>query len=140
MRAVKTGLFLLVAGGLGGFSSGMLVWALGALGITPALGFNMVPELTAGWMLRRVFASAIWGIIFLIPIYRNSPVMKGTVLGILPWLSSILFVFPYRMDAGFFGLGMGAATPLWTLFFGAVWGVTETLFLSRYAPRLKLRQ
>jgi hypothetical protein len=36
------------------------------------------------------------------------------------------------------GLGLGIGTPLWTLFFGAVWGVTGTLFLARYAPRLKL--
>ena len=139
MNAIKTLFYLLVARGLGGFVSGMLVWALGSLGITPALGFNMVPELTPWWMFRRVFASALWGIIFLIPLYRNSPVLKGAVLGILPWLSSILIVFPYRMNTGFLGLGFGLGTPVWTLFFGAVWGITGMLFLSRYAPQFKLR-
>ena len=132
MTTIKTLIFVLLAGGLGGLTSGILVWGLGAGGITPALGFAMVPELTFEWMFRRVFASAIWGIIFLIPVYRNSPVMKGIVLGILPWLSSILFVFPYRMNVGFFGLEMGMGTPIWTLFFAAVWGVTGTLFLSRF--------
>ena len=139
MTAAKTIIYLLAAGGLGGFTSGILVWALGTMGVTPALGFNMVPELTIGWMSRRVFASAIWGAIFLIPIYRNSPVLKGTVLGILPWLSSVLIVFPYKMDVGFWGLGMGAGTPLWTLFFGCFWGVTGTLFLAKFRPQLKLR-
>ena len=61
MNAIKTILFLFAAGGLGGFTSGILVWALGTLGITPALGFSMVPELTFEWMLRRVFASGIMG-------------------------------------------------------------------------------
>lgn len=139
MTALKTLLFITIAGALGGFTSGMLVWALGAAGITPALGFNMTPDLTPEWMARRVFASAIWGLIFLIPIYRNAPMLKGAALGVLPWLSSILYVLPYGKDAGLFGLGMGLGTPLWTLFFGAFWGITGTYFLAKYHPVLKLR-
>ncbi len=137
MKLLKIVLFLFVAGGLGGFTSGILVWALGQTGITPTLGFNMVPDLTIEWMARRVFASGVWGAIFLIPIFANSPIMKGAVLGILPWLSSILIVFPYKMNIGFFGLGLGMGTPAWTLFFGIVWGVTGTIFLARFLPENK---
>jgi len=126
---------LFVAGGLGGFTSGILVWMLGTSGITPALGFNMVPELTPEWIFRRVFASGLWGIIFLIPIYKTSPVLKGAALGVLPWLSSVLVVFPFKMHVGFFGLEMGYGTPLWTLFFGMFWGVTGTVFLSRFSRK-----
>jgi len=36
------------------------------------------------------------------------------------------------MNVGFFGLGFGLGTPVWTLFFAAVWGVTGTLFLSSF--------
>ena len=132
MKLITKIFYVFIAGALGGLTSGLLVWALGATGITPATGFNMVPDLTARWMFGRVFASAIWGLIFLIPIYRHSPIMKGAVLGILPWLSSILIVFPYKMHVGFFGLEMGMGTPLWTLFFGCFWGVTGTLFLARF--------
>lgn len=139
MKAIKTLFYLFVAGGLGGFTSGMLVWALGMAGITPALGFNMVPDLSLAWILRRVLASGLWGIIFLIPIYRNSPLIKGAVLGVLPWLSSILIVFPYKMHVGFFGFGMGLGTPVWTLFFGILWGVTGTVFLAKFHPQLKFR-
>ena len=138
MTALKTLIFLFVAGALGGLSSGLVVWAFGAIGLTPATGFNMTPDLSLGWLSGRVFASGIWGIIFLIPIYRHSPVIKGAVLGIFPWLSSILFL-PYKMDAGFFGLALGYGTPVWTLFFGAFWGVTGTLFLARFHPQLNLR-
>ena len=138
MTATKTLLLVFLAGGLGGLTSGILVWGLGVGGITPLLGFAMVPELTFEWMFRRVFASAIWGIIFLIPVYNTSPMLKGIVLGVLPWLSSVLIVFPYRMDVGFFGLELGFGTPVWTLFFGAVWGVTGTLFLSRVHPQPNL--
>lgn len=135
MSIIRIIALLAIAGGLGGFTSGVLVWAMGAVGITPALGFNMVPDLTVGWMSRRVFASAIWGVIFLIPIYRNRPVIKGMVLGILPWLSSIFYMLPYGMDKGFLGLDLGMGTPVWTLFFGAIWGVTGTLFLVRFPLR-----
>jgi len=103
---------------------------LGATGVTPALGFSMAPELTFEWLFRRVFASGLWGIIFLLPVYKDNPIKKGVVLSILPWLSSVLFVFPMRMDVGYFGLGFGMGTPIWTLFFAIIWGVTGTLFLS----------
>ena len=121
---------VLVAGGLGGLSSGILVWALGALGITPALGFNMTPDFSLGWIGSRVAFSAVWGLIFLIPIYQQAPVLKGAVLGLLPWLSSIFYMLPYGKGAGFLGLQLGWGTPLWTLFFGVFWGVTGTLFLA----------
>ena len=139
MTAARTLFFVFVAGALGGFVTGILVWLLGKTGVTPALGFHMVPDLTVGWMFRRVFASGIWGAIFLIPIFRNAPLTKGAVLGILPWLSSILFVLPFRMGAGWFGLGMGYGTPIWTLFFGCLWGVVGMWFLSKFHPRPTFR-
>ena len=138
-NATKTLLYLFVAGALGGLTGGILVWALGALGVTPALGFNMVPDLTPNWISRRMFASGIWGVIFLIPLFQNSALKKGAALGVLPWLSSILVVFPYKMNVGFLGLEMGMGTPLWTLLFGIVWGVTGTLFLAKFHPKLKMK-
>ena len=133
LKTIKNVLYVLIAGGLGGVTNSIVVWSLSTLGITPALGFDMNPELSLEWLFRRIFASALWGIIFLFPILENSPIKKGAVLSILPWLSSVLIVFPMRMDAGFFGLGFGIGTPIWTLFFAIIWGVTGTLFLSKFA-------
>jgi hypothetical protein len=135
VKSTKIIFYVFIAGGLGGITNSIMVWSLGALGVTPTLGFSMAPELTFEWLLRRVFASALWGIIFLIPIYENAPIKKGAILSILPWLSSVLFVFPVRMDVGFFGLEFGTGTPLWTLFFAAIWGVTGTLLLSKFTPK-----
>ena len=135
VKTIITVFYIFVAGGLGGLTNSIMVWSLYALGVTPALGFGMAPELSFEWLLRRVFASALWGIIFLIPVYENAPIKKGAVLSILPWLSSALIVFPIRMDVGFFGLGFGIGTPIWTLFFAAIWGITGTLFLSKFVSR-----
>jgi len=134
VKVIKIAFYVFIAGALGGLTNSIVVWSLGALGITPALGFSMAPDLSFEWIFRRVFASAIWGIIFLIPVYKNAPFKKGAVLSILPWLSSALWVFPMRMDVGFFGLGFGIGTPIWTLIFAAIWGVSGTLFLARFAP------
>jgi len=135
MSKVKLLGYLFIAGALGGLTNSIVVWSLGAAGITPALGFSMAPDLSFMWVFRRVFASGLWGIIFLIPVYKNSPIKKGALLSILPWLSSALVVFPMRMDMGYFGLGFGMGTPIWTLLFAAIWGITGTLFLARFLPR-----
>jgi len=131
MKLIKILFYVFIAGGLGGITNSLLVWLLGALGVTPSLGFGMAPDLSFEWLYRRVFASALWGIIFLLPVYETAPVKKGAILSVLPWLSSVFFVFPVRMNVGFFGLGFGLGTPVWTLFFAAVWGITGTLFLSK---------
>ncbi len=136
MENSKPHLFLLIfliflAGAVGGFTNSIVVWSLGAAGITPSLGFSMAPDLSVEWIARRIVASGLWGIIFLIPVYNKSPIKKGVTLSILPWLSSALIVFPFKMEMGWFGLDFGLATPIWTLFFATIWGVTGTLILSK---------
>lgn len=131
MKLIQTIWYLLLAGALGGLTNSIIVWLLWVLGITPALGFNMTSEWTLEWVTRRVVASAIWGFIFLIPVYNKAPIRKGILLSILPWLSSVLWVFPMQRGVGFFGLGFGMGTPIWTFLFAAIWGVTGTLFLAR---------
>jgi hypothetical protein len=130
---IQKGCMVLLAGGLGGLTNSIVVWFLDTVRITPALGFNMAPNCTLEWFFRRIFASALWGVLFLIPAYKKTPIARGVLLSILPWLSSVLFVFPMQMDAGFFGLGFGIGAPVWTFLFAAVWGVTGTLFLSKFA-------
>ncbi len=135
MKRIEKFFYTLTAGALGGFTNSLVVWALAKYNVTPALGFNMVPGSGLEWWLRRIIASALWGVIFYIPIYKRRPIAKGAVLSILPWLSSVLYVFPFRMKTGFFGLGFGIGAPLWTLFFAMVWGVTGTLFLAKFHKR-----
>lgn len=46
MNKTKIALYLFIAGALGGLTNSIVVWSLGATGVTPALGFSMAPELT----------------------------------------------------------------------------------------------
>jgi hypothetical protein len=40
MKTVKIVFFVFVAGGLGGLTNSIVVWSLGALGVTLAMGFD----------------------------------------------------------------------------------------------------
>ena len=49
LKTIKNVLYVLIAGGLGGVTNSIVVWSLSTLGITPALGFDMNPELSLEW-------------------------------------------------------------------------------------------
>lgn len=121
----------LIAGGLGGLTNSLAVWLCGFSGLTPALGFEMTPALTLSWLLPRIPPSAVWGLVFLIPFWKERPFARGTVLGGLLWLSMMFLVFPFKMNAGWFGLGLGIGAPPWVFVFTTIWGVTGTMFLQR---------
>jgi hypothetical protein len=38
-------------------------------------------------------------------------------------------IFPYQLNKGMMGLDLGTLTPLFVLFFNAVWGVAAALWL-----------
>ena len=61
MNKPKLFLYLFIAGALGGLTNSSVVWSLGAMGVTPALGFSMAPELTFEWVLRRIFCQRAMG-------------------------------------------------------------------------------
>ncbi|MFZ5774489.1 MAG: hypothetical protein ACOY3Z_03275 [Thermodesulfobacteriota bacterium] len=120
----------LVAGATGGLVNSLTLWLLGDLGITPALGFNLAPELTMPWLMQRLVPSAIWGLLFLLPFWKDALLRKGLVLSLPLWLVMMLVVFPMKMQAGMFGLALGAGAPVWGFLFTSLWGVTASQFLA----------
>ena len=46
MKVVGVLFYVFVAGVLGGLTDSLVMWPLGTMGITPALGFSMAPEMT----------------------------------------------------------------------------------------------
>ncbi|HSR36163.1 MAG TPA: hypothetical protein VLL73_03200 [Desulfurivibrionaceae bacterium] len=130
METVKKIVRVVLAGGLGGVVNSLALWLFGMLGITPALGFMMQPELTMPWLLPRVMQGALWGLLFLLPFWKESLYKKGLVLSLPLWLVMVLVVFPMKMQAGMFGLALGPGAPVWALFFTLVWGVVAATFLQ----------
>ena len=98
---------VILAGIIGGLVNSLGIWGFGALGINQALGFNFTPTLTIPWLMPRLISSGLWGLLFLLPFWREDLLKKGIVLSLGPLLLMLFMMFPKRMKRLFqaiFGL------------------------------------
>ena len=117
------------AGCLGGLANSLAVWLFGAYGVTKSLGVRIAPDLSPGWLYPRLVWGGIWGLLFLLPVFRNSILRRGLLLSLGPTIIQLFVVFPYKADQGMMGLGLGALTPLLVFVFNAIWGITVAIWL-----------
>jgi hypothetical protein len=117
------------SGCLGALANSLVTWLLGLYGITRALGVDLAPALSPVWLYPRLVWGGIWGLLFLLPIYKNRPLRQGLLLSLGPTLVQLFVVFPYRAHRGMMGLGLGALTPFFVILLNAVWGVVTALWL-----------
>lgn len=122
-------ILVFVAGIIGGLVNSFGIWGFGALGINEALGFHLAPALTIKWLMPRLISSGVWGLLFLLPFWREDLIKKGMVLSIGPLLMMLFMVFP-KMGAGMLGMKLGITAPLFAVFFTMVWGISAALFLK----------
>lgn len=111
------------AGALGGLANGLLLWLLGAAGITAALGVAVAPEITPAWLYPRLVWGGLWGGLLLLPLLSRSPVRRGLVFGCAPALVQLFIVFPYKLGQGMGGLALGEMTPLLVVVVNLAWGI-----------------
>ncbi len=118
------------AGSLGGVANALVVWIFGALGIAQALGANIAPELTPPFLYSKIAWGGIWGVIFLIPILKNSPFLRGLIFSLAPTLVQLFVVFPVKLGKGMMGLDLGTVTPLLVVIYNAFWGIVAAYWLK----------
>ena len=123
-----TGVFS--SGCFGGLVNSLAVWFFGAIGITAAFNVKIAPSLTVAYLYPRILWGGIWGILFLLPYFRHSMILRGIVYSLAPTLAQLFIVFPIKLNQGVMGLDLGVLTPLFVLFFNAVWGVTAAGWLN----------
>jgi len=123
------------SGGLGGFVNSITVWIFGALGITGALGVKLAPALTKSWLYPRIVWGGLWGFLFLLPFLRRSYFLRGFLFSLGPTIAQLFIVFPIQSQKGVMGLDLGTLTPIFVLFFNAVWGVCTALWLRLIRER-----
>lgn len=128
-RLAKRFTVVFAAGCLGGMANSIAVWLSGAYGITKALGVNISPSLSAGWLYPRIVWGGIWGLLFFLPIFRNSVIKRGLLLSLAPTIVQLFFVFPYQAHQGMMGMGLGAMTPVFVFVFNAIWGITVAIWI-----------
>jgi len=132
--SVKNLSLVFMAGLVGGLLNGLAIWFFGLLGIPRGLGVQIAPPLTTGLLYPKLTWGGIWGLLFLIPLGRVSFPIRGLLFSLGPSLVQLFVVFPYQAQKGVMGLQLGALTPLFVLFYNAVWGVAAGLWLKWARP------
>jgi hypothetical protein len=120
-----------VAGLLGGLLNCLAVWLFGRLGIAQAFGVHIAPPLSTGLLYPKLVWGGIWGFLFLLPLGRISFPLRGLIFSLGPTLVQLFLVFPVQAHQGVLGLHLGVLTPLFVLFYNAIWGVVAGWWLSR---------
>jgi hypothetical protein len=119
-----------VAGLVGGLLNCLAVWLFGRIGIAQALGVHIAPPLTTALLYSKLVWGGLWGFLFLVPLGRLSFPIRGLIFGLGPSLVQLFIVFPVKAHQGVLGLQLGALTPLFVLFYNAVWGVAAGWWLN----------
>lgn len=129
--SVKNLSLVFVAGLVGGLLNCLAVWLFGWLGIAQALGVQIAPPLTTVLLYSKLVWGGIWGLLFLIPLGRMSFPVRGLLFSLGPSLVQLFLVFPIQAQKGVLGLQLGALTPLFVLFYNAVWGLAAGWWLNQ---------
>jgi hypothetical protein len=118
------------AGALGGLVNSVALWLLGRLGITAMIGVSIAPKLVPMWLYPRIVWGGLWGLLFLVPLFKRSPFKRGVLLSLGPTAMQLFLVFPYKAYKGYLGLELGTLTPVLVVVLNAVWGIAAAYWLS----------
>jgi len=117
------------SGAFGALVNCTVLWLFGRAGITAELGVKLAPNFTPAWLYPRIVWGGIFGILFILPLAQNRPFQQGLLISLGPTIVQLFVIFPYELNKGMLGLELGTLTPLFVLFFNAVWGVAAALWL-----------
>ena len=118
------------AGCLGGLINSLAVWIFGESGITSAIGVNIAPKLSPAWLYPRLVWGGIWGLLFLLPLWRSRIFTRGLVYSLGPTLVQLFVIFPMKAHKGMMGVDLGVLTPLLVVVANAIWGWAAAIWLK----------
>lgn len=127
---MKKLLIFFAAGCLGGLANSIAVWLFGYFEITTALGVSMAPTLSPSWLYPRIVWGGIWGLVFILPIFKSKILLRGSILSLFPTAVQLFIVFPFKAHKGMAGIDLGLYTPAFVLFFNWVWGFITALTIK----------
>lgn len=126
---MKNILLCFAAGCLGGVVNSLVVWFLCDMGLTRQIGVAIAPGLTPDWLYPRIVWGGIWGLLFLLPLWKTKVFTRGTLYSLVPTAVQLLWIYPVLAGKGYFGLKLGLITPLAVLVFNWIWGLTTAVAL-----------
>jgi hypothetical protein len=120
------------AGLIAALFNSLAAWLGGAWGITTLAGVSLAPEFTKAWLYPRLVWGGIWGLTYFISVrplrQRCHWVRKGLWFSLLPTTAQLFFIFPQSTPHGLLGLGLGALTPIFVIFYNLIWGFFTGVF------------
>ena len=117
------------AGMVGALANSLAAWLAGSSGLTRALGANLAPALTAGWLYPRLVWGALWALLLLLPL-RGAWWKQGLLVSLAPSAAQLFYFFP-QGGAGVLGLERGPTVPLFVLLLNALWGVVAAWWFRK---------
>jgi hypothetical protein len=117
------------SGVFGGLVNSLAVWAFGVTNLHTILHVGIAPAWSAQWLYPRLVWGGLWGLLFATSVLRGREFMKGFLLSLAPTAAQLLYFLPYQAHKGFFGLQLGALTPVVVLIFNLLWGLSAVVWL-----------
>lgn len=121
------------AGCVGGLVNALLAWYLGSKGIPQKFGVGIAPALALPFLYPRIVWGGLWGLIFLLPLWRGGFWVgvfgRGILFSIFPTLFQLFYVFPVLLEKGMMGLALGRLTPVFVCLYNGAWGLAAALWL-----------
>lgn len=121
-----------VAGCFGAVVNTAAIWLCDNFGIIEAAQVSMRPEYTEAWFYRRIVWGGLCGLLFFLPVGKSNLFFKATLISLVPSVFQLLYVYPYQLNAGFGGTGLGAMTPVLILFFNWIWAVATAMGIKSF--------
>ena len=121
------------AGCFGALIHSCLVWYLGSTGLPQQLGVTIAPAWSKPFLYPRLVWGGLWGLIFMLPVWRKGfwtgVFSRGILFSLLPTAVQLFYVFPFIMGKGMLGYALGKLTPLFVCLYNAVWGFCTALWI-----------
>lgn len=121
------------SGVFGALMNSLLIWYFGQVGIPQHFGVSISPALTPHYLYPRLVWGGVWGGLFMLNVMRGgffSGVLgRGIILSLLPTIFQLFYVFPFLLGKGMMGATLGSLTPLFVIFYNAIWGISTALWL-----------
>jgi hypothetical protein len=124
------------AGAVGGFIAEALLLLAIVYGITPKLGVSLpgIDSYAYVWMQleHEVLWGAIWGLLFALPIMKDSTWWKRALLiGAFPALVILFYLFPFVQNEGLAGKDYGSWTFLVVFITCWIWGFIASAWYNK---------
>jgi hypothetical protein len=124
MKGLQRLSFVWTGGAVGGLVNSFAVWAFGSLGITAAFKVAIAPTFTAPWLYQRMFWGGLWGLL-LLAVGKGRGFQRIFMIGLgvslFPTAAQLFYFLP-RSGHQMGGFDLGALTPVFVVFFNAIWG------------------